>query len=197
MYFSEWLIVFSYAKSIYETRGKRAWIISFLLYGGLMIVYGYVINQEIVNILLTVLCNLLLLFLCFKSTFKSSFFHAIALGITQLISEVIAVYAIAFFVHLPTDVYRKRNHLCNRRDFQQNILLRHQPFLGESFLQRKRCQIVGQMGTFVYFAARQCFCNCNHSNCYKRSSSVSRGKHTVPYGFRFAVVCEYCHLFNL
>lgn len=105
MYFSEWLIVFSYAKSIYETRGKRAWIISFLLYGGLMIVYGYVINQEIVNILLTVLCNLLLLFLCFKSTFKSSFFHAIALGITQLISEVIAVYAIAFFVHLPTDAF--------------------------------------------------------------------------------------------
>lgn len=105
MYFSEWLIAFSYAKSIYEIRGKRAWAISLLLYGALMIIYGFVIDQEIINILLTVLCNILLLSLCFKSTFKSSFFHAIALGITQLISEVVAVYAISFFVHLPTNAY--------------------------------------------------------------------------------------------
>lgn len=105
MYFAEWLIVYSYAKSIYEVKYKFSGILSIALYGALMITYGYIINYEIVNILLTILCNILLIFLCFKSTIKSSFFHGFALGITQLISEVVAVYTISYIAHLPTNAF--------------------------------------------------------------------------------------------
>lgn len=79
MYFTEWLIVYSYAKAIYEVKYKFSGILSIALYGALMITYGYIINYEIVNILLTILCNILLIFLCFKSTIKSSFFHGFGL----------------------------------------------------------------------------------------------------------------------
>lgn len=105
MYFAEWLIVYSYAKSIYEVKYKFSGILSVALYGALMITYGYIINYEIVNILLTILCNILLIFLFFKSTVKSSFFHGFALGITQLISEVVAVYTISYIAHLPTNAF--------------------------------------------------------------------------------------------
>lgn len=105
MYFTEWLIVYSYAKAIYEVKYKFSGILSIALYGALMITYGYIINYEIVNILLTILCNILLIFLCFKSTIKSSFFHGFALGITQLISEVVAVYTISYIAHLPTNAF--------------------------------------------------------------------------------------------
>ena len=99
IYFTGWLIVFSYARSIYEAKGKRSWIISVVLYASLMIIFNYVTNYEVVNILLTILCNILLLFLCFKSTLKSAFFHGFALGVLQLISEFISVYLIAWFLH--------------------------------------------------------------------------------------------------
>lgn len=105
MYFTEWLIVYSYAKAIYEVKYKFSGILSIALYGALMITYGYIINYEVVNILLTILCNILLIFLCFKSTIKSSFFHGFALGITQLISEVVAVYTISYIAHLPTNAF--------------------------------------------------------------------------------------------
>lgn len=105
MYFAEWLIVYSYAKSIYEVKYKFSGLLSIALYGALMITYGYIINYEIVNILLTILCNILLISLCFKSTIKSSFFHGFALGITQLISEVVAVYTISYIANLPTNAF--------------------------------------------------------------------------------------------
>lgn len=105
MYFAEWLIIYSYAKSIYEVKYRFSGVISIALYGALMITYGYIINYEVVNILLTILCNILLIFLCFKSTIKSSFFHGFALGITQLISEVVAVYTISYIAHLPTNAF--------------------------------------------------------------------------------------------
>ena len=99
IYFTGWLIVFSYARSIYEVKGRHSWILSVVLYSFLMIIFNYVTNYEAVNILLTILCNILLLFLCFKSTLKSAFFHGFALGVLQLISEFISVYLIAWFLH--------------------------------------------------------------------------------------------------
>lgn len=95
MYFSEWLIVYSYGKSIFEKRNKYAIYLTILLYAVLMLVYKYITNVEIFNLLFTLVCNVFCLYIGFKSTFKSSFFHGIILVITQFVSEVVSIYAIS------------------------------------------------------------------------------------------------------
>lgn len=95
MYFSEWLIVYSYGKSIFEKRNKYAIYLTILLYAVLMLVYKYITNVEIFNLLFTLVCNVFCLYIGFKITFKSSFFHGIILVITQFVSEVVSIYAIS------------------------------------------------------------------------------------------------------
>lgn len=96
MYLSEWFIVFSYAKSIYEKRNKYTIILTVSLYAVLMITYIFLENVEILNVLLTLLCNILCLYIGFKSTLKSAFFQGMILAITQFISEAVAVYSISW-----------------------------------------------------------------------------------------------------
>lgn len=96
MYLSEWFIVFSYAKSIYEKRNKHTIIITVSFYAILMLTYGFLENAEVLNVLFTLLCNILCLYIGFKSTFKSAFFQGMILAITQFVSEAVAVYIISW-----------------------------------------------------------------------------------------------------
>ena len=80
IYFTGWLIVFSYARSIYEVKGRHSWILSVVLYSFLMIIFNYVTNYEAVNILLTILCNILLLFLCFNTELNTVYSKALKSG---------------------------------------------------------------------------------------------------------------------
>lgn len=105
MYFSECLIVFSYANSIYKTRNKFSILISICLYAVLMLVYKYVTNQEIFNVLFTLMCNILCIYVCFKSSFKSSLFHGIILSIIQFVSEVATIYLISHITETPNNSY--------------------------------------------------------------------------------------------
>lgn len=107
MYFSECLIVYSYANSIYKTRSKFSILISICLYTVLMLVYKYVTSQEIFNIIFTLTCNILCIFICFKSSFKSSLFHGTILSITQFVSEVAAIYLISHITETPNNSYIK------------------------------------------------------------------------------------------
>ena len=97
-YLSEALIVYFFAKSIYETKFKP--IISFcgvmVIYIALMLVYRYVINYDWINIISITLANAIILALLFKSTIKSALFHGIALSIIQIVAEFITAYGIAF-----------------------------------------------------------------------------------------------------
>lgn len=105
MYFSECLIVYSYATSIYKTRNKFSILISICLYAVLMLVYKYVTSQEIFNILFTLMCNILCIYACFKSSFKSSLFHGTILSIIQFVSEVAAIYLISHITETPNNSY--------------------------------------------------------------------------------------------
>lgn len=105
MYFSECLIVYSYANSIYKTRNKFSILISICLYAVLMLVYKYVTSLEAFNIVFTLLCNILCIFICFKSSFKSSLFHGTVLGITQFVSEAAAIYLISHITETPNNLY--------------------------------------------------------------------------------------------
>lgn len=105
MYFSECLIVFSYANSIYKTRNKFSILISICLYAVLMLIYKYVTSQEIFNILFTLMCNILCIYACFKSSFKSSLFHGTILSIIQFVSEVAAIYLISHITETPNNSY--------------------------------------------------------------------------------------------
>lgn len=96
MYLSEWFIVFSYAKSIYEKRNKYTIILTISLYAVLMLTYSFLENVEILNVIFTLLCNVLCLYIGFKSTIKSAFFHGMILAITQFVSEAVAVYIISW-----------------------------------------------------------------------------------------------------
>lgn len=95
MYFTEMVIVYSYAKSIYEKRSKFSLLIPIILYGILMIIYRYFVNIEIINIILTLICNILCIYASFKSALKSAFFHGVMLGIIQFVSEVCSIYIIS------------------------------------------------------------------------------------------------------
>lgn len=105
MYFSECLIVYSYANFIYKTRNKFSILISLCLYAVLMLVYAYITSQETFNILFTLICNILCIYTCFKSSFKSSLFHGIILGIIQFVSEVAAIYLISHVTETPNNSY--------------------------------------------------------------------------------------------
>lgn len=105
MYFSECLIVYSYANSIYKTRNKFSILISICLYAVLMLVYKYVTSLEAFNLIFTLLCNILCLFICFKSSLKSSLFHGTILSIIQFVSEVAAIYLISHITETPNNSY--------------------------------------------------------------------------------------------
>lgn len=107
MYFSECLIVYSYANFIYQKRNKFSILISVFLYFALMLLYKYVTSREIFNILFTLLTNVLCIFICFKCSFKSSLFHGITLGIIQFVSEVSAIYLISHITVSPNNSYMK------------------------------------------------------------------------------------------
>ncbi len=109
MYFSEWLIVYSYAKSVYKRRKNLFMIITLLLYAGLMLIYKYITNIEFLNVLFTLICNISCVYIGFKSTFKSAFFHGFILSITQFVSEVVAIYIISFISGSSNDSYTENN----------------------------------------------------------------------------------------
>ena len=96
MYFSEWLIVYSYANSIYIKRNKFYAFATIFLYAALMLIYKYITNLEVLNVLFTIICNILCFCIGFQSTFKSSLFHGFVLSITQFVSEVVSIYIISF-----------------------------------------------------------------------------------------------------
>lgn len=96
MYFSQWLIVYSYAKSIYEKRNRFAELNTILLFTALLLTYKYLPTTEILTLTFTLLCNIFSFFIGFKSTFKSAFFHGLILTITQFVSEVVAIYIISW-----------------------------------------------------------------------------------------------------
>ncbi len=95
MYFTEWLIVYTYTKEIYDKRIRFSSALSILFYSILMLIYKYLVNIEILNIIFTLLCNILCVFICFKSTLKSASYHGVALGISQYVSELVAIYFIS------------------------------------------------------------------------------------------------------
>ena len=109
MYFFEWSIVFSYSKSIYDLKHKYFVFISGLFYLFLMIIYGYVINNEFVNVILTAACNILCIFVCFKSSFKSALFHGISLLIIQCVSEAVSIYIVSHLTNTANNAYTKDN----------------------------------------------------------------------------------------
>lgn len=107
MYFSEWLIVYTYIKEIYEKRKKLSMGFSILFYLLLMIIYKYITNTEILNIFFTLTCNVLCIFTCFKSTFKSSVFHGVALSVAKYLSEYIAILLMSQLTSTPHNLYKE------------------------------------------------------------------------------------------
>lgn len=109
MYFSEWLIAYSYAKSIYKRKSNFFMIITILLYAVLMLIYKYITSIEFLNVLFTLICNIMCFYIGFHSTFKSSFFHGFILSITQFVSEVVAIYIISFISGSSNDSYTENS----------------------------------------------------------------------------------------
>lgn len=93
IYFIEVIIVFFFAKSIYQPKFNL--IVSllgtvaayFLLFG-----VNVLFNFELLNILFMFLINVLVLKLLYKSSLKSSLFHGLALMISVFISEFTVYY---------------------------------------------------------------------------------------------------------
>lgn len=99
MYFSEWWILYDYAKSIYAKRSKFTIPITAFFYTLLMISYKLFPTNEILTVSFSLLCLFLCLYTGFKSTLKSSLFHTAILIVSQAISELAAIYTISFFTN--------------------------------------------------------------------------------------------------
>ena len=109
MYLSEWLIVYSYAKTIYEEKRKYSVISTIFLYTVLMLIYKFITSYELFNILFTLTCNILCVYIGFKSNFKSALFHGTVLAITQFVSEVVAIYIVSLIFESPSDSYTENS----------------------------------------------------------------------------------------
>lgn len=109
MYLSEWLIVYSYAKSIFKKRNRFSMMITIVLYAVLMLIYKFITNIEAFNLIFTLICNILCVYIGFKSNFKSAFFHGTTLAITQFVSEVVAIYIISLISSSPNDSYTENS----------------------------------------------------------------------------------------
>lgn len=93
IYFIEVIILFFFAKSIYESKFNH--LISFLgtlVAYSLLFVVNITSNSELLNILFMFLINVLVLKLLYKSSLKSSLFHGLALMISVFISEFTVFY---------------------------------------------------------------------------------------------------------
>lgn len=101
-YLTEAVIVFIYAKNIYETRYSKflTLILSFGIYLVPMLIYHYAINIELVNLLFILIVNFLIISLLFKSSIKSSLFHSIVLVVIQTIAEFLTAYSTALFLNI-------------------------------------------------------------------------------------------------
>ena len=104
-YFTEALIVYLYAKSIYEAKTKNAYsfIFTMFMYSVLFVIYKYIINAEMLNAVLVIIANILIFKLAFLSSLKSSVFHSIILCIVQIVSEFIATYLVALTLHASSE----------------------------------------------------------------------------------------------
>ena len=104
-YFIEALIVYSYAKSLYEEK-NRALItlgIIFAAYSVLLFIFKFVYNNEIFNIFSIIIVNISIIFSLYKSSFKSAAFHGLALGICQFLSEFFTAYITAMILNVTTE----------------------------------------------------------------------------------------------
>lgn len=84
-YLTEAIIVYMYISHIYEPKKNK--LISFITilvsYLILFFIYKALINIEFVNTIIITLTNIVLIYFCFKSSFKSSIFHGVILCILQ------------------------------------------------------------------------------------------------------------------
>jgi len=101
-YLTEAVIVFIYAKNIYESRYNKALtiVLSCGIYLIPMLIYHYVLNIELVNLLFILVVNLLIIKFLFKSSIKSAIFHSIALVVIQTIAEFLTAYSTALFLNI-------------------------------------------------------------------------------------------------
>lgn len=103
-YFSEALIVYIYFCSIYEAKLKKgSLIITISYYIILMLIYQLIINEESVNLILTLIGNICICKFLFVSSTKSSLYHGIILTILQYVSEVFTAYLMAFSLNMSAD----------------------------------------------------------------------------------------------
>ena len=93
IYFIEVIIIFFFAKSIYQPKYNHT--VSFLgTLGAYSLIYAVniVFKIELLNVLFMFLINVLILKLLYKSSLKSSLFHGLAFMISVFISEFTVVY---------------------------------------------------------------------------------------------------------
>lgn len=104
IYFIEAFIAYSYIQSIYSS--KKSSLFSFTMtiisYVVLLLIYRFILNNEIFNTFSTIIVNIIIVFFLYKSSLKSAIFHGFALGISQLLSEFIALYVVAAFLKIET-----------------------------------------------------------------------------------------------
>ncbi len=97
MYFTDWLIVYTYIKTIYKTRKRFSFLVSLGFYAALLFIYKHITSAELFGLIFTLISNILCIFACFKSTYKSALFHGVSLTLSQLISKVISTVMIPIF----------------------------------------------------------------------------------------------------
>lgn len=104
IYFIEAFIAYSYIQSIYSSKKSSlfSFTITIFSYVVLLLIYRFLFNNEVFNTFFTIIVNIIIVFFLYKSSLKSAIFHGFALGISQLLSEFIALYVVAAFLKIET-----------------------------------------------------------------------------------------------
>lgn len=111
MYFTEWFIVYTYVKEIYERRKQISIVFSMLFFAALLVIYRFLTHIETLNIVFTLICYFFCILGCFKSTFKSSIFHGVALCVSKYLSEYIAILLMSQMTSTPHNLYEKNQFI--------------------------------------------------------------------------------------
>lgn len=113
LYSVEMLVVFTYAKSIFEYKknARLSFSISIGAYLTVFLIYSLLTKDELVHVGLTIAANFVIFRTAFTVNSKSAIFHTVVLGVVQLMTEFISVYAISAIVGGELNDFRNNMHI--------------------------------------------------------------------------------------
>lgn len=106
LYFTEGLIIFYYARSLFEQKYNN--VISLLdIFSSYLVLYGvYLLDNALLNVVAIILLDTLIFTFLYNCNFKTAFFHSILLVVIMVACEWILIFIISYILKQDFNSYQ-------------------------------------------------------------------------------------------